>query len=100
MKPNESTNDAGAWRAISIDEVRSEIRKGIARMDEELLALWHAIQIPPERWRQEPHGVEGGGFWAVAVLGKHVIWFNDIEDGFNCPHYTEHGTIDEYVCDQ
>jgi hypothetical protein len=42
----------------------------------------------------------GGGFWAVALVGQTVVWFNDIEDGFNRSHYTTHGTIGAYWCNQ
>ncbi|WP_457321144.1 hypothetical protein [Roseateles sp. P5_E11] len=42
----------------------------------------------------------GGGFWAVAVIGGMVVWFNDIEDGFNRSRYTSFGKIDEYLCNQ
>jgi hypothetical protein len=62
--------------------------------------LWELVRITPEKWRQEPYGKEGGGFWAVALLGTNVVWYNDIEDGFNCSRYSSRGTIDEYLCNQ
>ncbi len=63
-------------------------------------SLWEATKIAPEKWTQEPYGRDGGGFWVVALLGRNVVWFNDIEDGFNCSHYSQYGEIDEYYCDQ
>lgn len=47
-----------------------------------------------------PWGDEGGGFWIVALLGSRVIWFNDIEDGFNISTWSTQGSIDEYYCNQ
>jgi hypothetical protein len=64
------------------------------------LALWEAIRIPPIKWRLSPWGNKGGGFWVVGILGRRVIWFNDIEDGFNVSHYDSPGVIAEYLCDQ
>lgn len=62
--------------------------------------LWEAVRITPEKWIQVPYGEVGNGFWAVGVLGKRVLWYNDIEDGFNYSTYTRYGIIDEYWCNQ
>ena len=62
--------------------------------------LWDAIQIKLQRRVQEPWGVPGGGFWAVGIIGQTVIWYNDIEDGFECSRYIRHGTIPYYCCNQ
>ena len=62
------------------------------------LRLWHAIRIEPERWQQHPYGDAGNGFWAVGLIGRSVLWYNDIEDGFNRSQFTEYGTIDDYWC--
>jgi hypothetical protein len=40
----------------------------------------------------------GGGFWVVAIVGQTVIWYNDIEEGFNRSRYSAYGTIDDYWC--
>ena len=62
--------------------------------------LWDTIQIGPEKWTQIPYGVDGSGFWAIALIGRIVVWYNDIEDGFNCSRYTHYGKIDSYYCNQ
>ncbi len=64
------------------------------------LRLWEAIRVKSEKWRQEPYGKAGGGFWVVALIGRTVIWYNDIEDGFNRSSYTKYGKIDDYWCNQ
>jgi hypothetical protein len=51
-------------------------------------------------WRCSPWGDEVGGFWVVAVRGDTVIWFNDIEGGFNISRFHTPGIIDEYSCNQ
>ncbi len=64
--------------------------------------LFAETRITPSKWSQKPWGDEGGGFWAVAVRGDRVLWFNDIEYGFNVSQYLEAGTIprDQYWCNQ
>lgn len=70
------------------------------RMNTQQQWLWDAIQIKPQRWVQEPWGVLGGGFWAVGIMGQTVIWYNDIENGFECSRYIRYGTIPDYCCNQ
>lgn len=76
------------------------ISSALAEYDEDVAAEWARIRIEPEQWRCSPWGDESGGFWAVAVEGGRVLWFNDIEDGFNWSPYSARGTIGEYLCDQ
>lgn len=62
--------------------------------------FWFAIKIDSEKWEEETYGAEGGGFWVVALLGKVVIWYNDIEEGSNVSKYNDYGIIAEYGCSQ
>jgi hypothetical protein len=88
------------WEPISEAEIWDEINQAAGRMTVPQERFWEAIRILPEKWAQEPYGKLGGGFWAVAVLGRIVVWFNDIEDGFNFSRYSTYGTIDQYFADQ
>lgn len=36
----------------------------------------------------------------VAIFGQQVIWYNDIEEGFNISEYKTHGEIEEYGVEQ
>ena len=64
------------------------------------LRLWEAIRIEPEKWGQHPYGEAGNGFWVVAIIGRTVIWYNDIEEGFNRSSYVSYGKIEDYWCNQ
>ena len=88
------------WRPITEQELRSEISRGLEELSTAQLRFWNAIAIDLCKWEQSPWGDEGGGFWAVAVIGRRVIYFNDIEDGFNISSFARYGSIDEYLCDQ
>jgi len=76
------------------------IANALAAYDDAVRSEWERIRIEPEKWRCSPWGDETGGFWAVAIDGDQVLWFNDIEEGFNWSRYSTRGTIDEYFCNQ
>lgn len=88
------------WKPISETEIWDKLNEAYDRMNGQQRKLWHNIRIAPEKWQQHPYGDEGGGFWTVGLLGKMVVWFNDIEDGFNRSPYSKYGTIDAYYCNQ
>lgn len=89
-----------SWQPIPLEQLTSEIGKAIANMDAAELALWHYIKIAPEKWKETEYGNEGGGFWAVGIFGRQVLWYNDIEEGFNVSSYRYYGVIDNYACEQ
>jgi len=88
------------WEPISEDGIWNNINSGYDRMSFAQKRLWESIKIVPEKWTEESYGKAGDGFWVVAIMGKCVIWFNDIEDGFNQSKYSEYGKISEYLCEQ
>lgn len=65
-----------------------------------VMHFWEMIKIQPEKWTEKEYGEEGDGFWVVAIYGNRVLWYNDIEEGFNSSTYSEYGHIDEYACNQ
>lgn len=88
------------WEPISEVALRARIDQGVARMNPAQLRLWETVRVEPEKWQQHPYGDPGSGFWVVALIGRTVLWFNDLEDGFNRSRYTTYGTIDDYWCNQ
>ena len=88
------------WRPIPERALRARIRQACKRMTLPQKRLWEVIRIDPEKWQQHPYGDAGGGFWAVALFGKTVVWYNDLEEGFNRSRFDTYGTIDEFWCNQ
>jgi hypothetical protein len=88
------------WKPVSEEALRGRVAQGEARMSRSQLRLWEAIRIDPEKWQQHPYGDTGKGFWVVALIGRTVIWYNDIEEGFNRSHYSAYGQIEDYWCNQ
>jgi hypothetical protein len=89
-----------SWTGIAREELLSDIEEGLASADDEVRAAWERMQVEPQKWRCSPWGDAGGGFWVVAELPGQVVWFNDIEGGFNVSPFTTRGVIDEYWCNQ
>ena len=85
------TTEAGIWDLVN---------EGSSQMTPAEGPLWDAVRIHPEKWEQHPYGDSQGGFWVVGLFGRRVIWFNDIEDGFNVSSYGRYGLIDDYWCNQ
>lgn len=88
------------WKPITEAAIYDKLNAAQDRMSVRQARLWDAIRIPPEKWGQEPWGQAGAGFWTVGLIGRIVIWFNDIEDGFNRSSYDRYRTIKEYCCNQ
>lgn len=88
------------WTPITELELYDKIQKTESLLQGYLWNFWKLIQIEPEKWQEEEFGKEGGGFWVVGICGWRVIWYNDIEDGFNISTYQIYGKIEEYLCNQ
>lgn len=88
------------WKPIAEPALLARVSQAEARMTPAQRRLWEAVRIPPEKWQQDPYGNAGAGFWVVALIGSTVIWYNDIEDGFNRSRYSAYGQIEDYWCNQ
>lgn len=88
------------WTPISETAIWDKVIQAELRMNLEQSRLWEAVKITPSKWQQSPWGSDGGGFWVVGLIGNQVIWFNDIEDGFNISQYKNYGQIEDYWCNQ
>jgi hypothetical protein len=88
------------WQPVDRATLETWIADALAERDDDVRAAWADMCIEPEKWRCSPWGDAGGGFWAVAIDGDEVLWFNDIEQGFNRSRFTERGVIAEYRCNQ
>jgi hypothetical protein len=87
-----------SWSSITEVELELLVAEGMAAMEPPVSRLWSLLQIRPAKWQLPPWGDEGGGFWVVGIIGNWVVWYNDIEDGFNVSRYDTPGVIAEYYC--
>jgi hypothetical protein len=87
-------------RPISRDELEALVREGLERADDEVVAAWATIQIEAQKWRCPAWEEAGREFWAVGVRNDNVVWYNDVEGGFNTSRMERWGIIGEYWCNQ
>jgi len=88
------------WKPISESRIRSFIGEDALAFSNDEKEFFESIRIPLQKWDLDKWGDYGEGFWVVAKIEKTVLWYNDIEEGFNYSTYSVLGKIDEYWCDQ
>jgi|SRR6185437_9370120 len=88
------------WSPITLEQLWDEVLRGEANLSPQARRLWELVRIEFGKWQQHPWGDLGKGFWVVGLIGNQVLWYNDIEDGFNWSRYMKYGVIDEYWCNQ
>jgi hypothetical protein len=88
------------WLPITKSSLGDLILRGESRLNEPHLRLWNLVKIHPVKWSACACGEMGGGFWVVGIVGNLILWYNDIENGFNVSRYIIHGEIAEYYCNQ
>jgi hypothetical protein len=82
---------------IQLPKLSPLILAGESLLNCELKKFWECIKITPIKWR---HQASGDDFWIVALSGDKVIWYNDIEDGFNICNFEKYGIIPEMKFEQ
>ena len=88
------------WEPITFDELSNEILKGEIQMNPKHLKFWNEIKINPKKWNEDEYGNEGNVFWVVAKFKNLVVYYNDIEEGFNISDFIEEGKIENYYAEQ
>lgn len=88
------------WKPITFEELSLEISKGEKEMSPENFQFWNEIKFIPTKWTEHEFGDEDGGFWAIAKYKNFVLYYNDIEEGFNISEFENEGKIKEYRAEQ
>lgn len=90
------------WEPFSLSELERLISADLAECSEAQREYFAKVKIQPAKWQLSPWGDEGGGFWAIAIHDNRVLWWNDIEEGFNVSSFEVPGQIPpiEYWCNQ
>lgn len=83
-----------AWTALSQKELMMELFVGEQHLDTAQAKLWEKVKIRPEVWTCVD--VIEANFWVVGRTEKWIIWYNDIEEGFNLSSYIKAGEILHY----
>ncbi len=82
------------WINFPKKDLMLEIYFSEQNMEDKTLLFWNQIKISPEIWKCDD--VIEDNFWVVALCENYLIWYNDIEEGFNISKFKIKGEIVEY----
>ena len=57
--------------------------------------MWALVRIEPERWRAPTYGSGTMEFWVFGVIGRRVLWYDEIESELAMSTYESYGQIGE-----
>ena len=79
-------NEAALWDLINA---------GRERMTVAQRRLWDVICIDPEQWTHRSPLRDDQRIWVIALIGRSVISYNDIEGGFDRSNFIRYGEVAE-----
>lgn len=90
------------WNPCSLEQLQTVMVEELAECSADLRAYFFRVRFAPEKWQLEPWGDAGGGFWAVAADANRVLWWNDLEGGWNVSSFETRRRIPggQYWCNQ
>jgi hypothetical protein len=92
-------NQSMQWTRASVDAVKDLVNADIAKCDDQQLAAFKRYAVEPYR----APILRNGRMETVVVVarkGKEVIYWEDVEEGFNRSPLSADGLILEHRCNQ
>lgn len=89
----------GEWRSATIEEVKQIVARDLTACDAEQLATFRRCAVEPYLAPITRYG-ESETVVVVARNGNEVIYYEDVEDGFNVSPLAPSGEILEHRCNQ
>jgi hypothetical protein len=87
------------WHPATIQEVKKIVRDGLAECDEEQLTAFMRYAVEPYVAPIIRYGKMGNAV-VVARKGGEVIYWEDVEEGFNLSPVAPNGRVLEHWCNQ
>lgn len=87
------------WRPATIEEVKKIVQEDLAVCDHEQIAAFESYAIEPYRAQILRYGKDDRVV-VVAQRGSVVIYWEDVEEGFNLSPIAPDGKILEHWCNQ
>lgn len=87
------------WHPASVDEVKKIVRDDLAACDEEQLRAFRKYAVEPYVAPILRYGAMENAV-VVARRGDEVIYWEDVEEGFNLSPVSDDGQILEHWCNQ
>ena len=90
---------AGEWQPATIDEVTEIIQEDLASCDSEQLQAFNRYRVQPYAAPINRYGNQETVI-IVAQRENEVVYWEDIDEGFNVSPIDKDGTILEHWCNQ
>jgi hypothetical protein len=77
--------------------VWDRINDAFARMNHKQRRVWEIVKTLPEKWHHAREDIILGykrGSYVVAIVGRMVVWYDEIEAGFRLSLWTKYGIVD------
>jgi hypothetical protein len=87
------------WRPATIEEVREIVDHDLSQCDTEQLGAFKSHGVDPYYGKIVRYG-HSGVVVVVARKGQEVIYWEDVEEGFNVSPIDKDGEIVEHWCNQ
>jgi len=87
------------WKPTTVEEVKNIVTADLANCDEEQLEIFRRYALEPYLAPILRYA-EMGTVVVVARKGEEVIYWEDVEEGFNVSPISEDGRILEHWCNQ
>ena len=85
-------DDAGSWKAVTLDEMKRIVEEELRQCGTEDRALFGRMKIEPQKVRFD-RGTFSEDVFVVARQGDKLLFFDDIEDGFEVAEADKDGVI-------
>ena len=80
---------------INDEKIAELLNKAECRLEGLPKGFWRIIKLSqPEIW-ETPEDAEFEYVWIVAIMGKHCIFYDDLNKGFVIGHYQINGELSE-----
>ncbi len=79
------------WKPISLEDLSRHIELQEFLITKQEKAFWQFIRIKPEKWVDKSYTHEVVEFFVVGIFGHRVVYYNDIEEGFNVCEFEKYG---------
>jgi len=82
------------WTALPKKDLMMELFMAEQELEQTNETFWNSIKCSPEIWHCKD--VIDDNFWVIAKWKTFIIWYNDIEEGFNLSTFKTEGEIQQY----
>lgn len=97
---NDCLSEISSFPPISLTELENEINQSIIKMTKYENEFWSSISISPCKWKYIDENNRTNKVWVFAIFDDQIIWYDDVEEGFNVSNFEEPGVFSPETAEQ